>query len=102
MYSAISAAPIADGYKIKHTAIQSPLTNIVSRKDRTEELSDFQRGTVMGFPLSNKLVCQISALRQLPRSTVNAVIVKWKRIGATTAQLRNGRPHKLTEGTTEC
>ncbi|KAK6303930.1 hypothetical protein J4Q44_G00263840 [Coregonus suidteri] len=34
---------------------------------------------------------------ELPLSTVSAVIVKWKRLGATTAQLPSGRPHKLTE-----
>ena len=32
-------------YKIKHTAIQSPWTNISSRMADTEELSDVQRGT---------------------------------------------------------
>uniref|UniRef100_UPI00358F9E42 uncharacterized protein isoform X2 n=1 Tax=Myxine glutinosa TaxID=7769 RepID=UPI00358F9E42 len=64
---------------------------------RTEELSDFQRGTVIGCHLSNKSVRKISALLELPRSTVGAVIVKWKRHGATTAQPRSGRPHKLTE-----
>jgi hypothetical protein len=31
------------------------------------------------------------------RSTVSAVIVKWIRLGGTTAQLRSGRPHNLTE-----
>ena len=64
---------------------------------RTEELSDFQRGTVIGCHLSNKSVHQISTLLELPRSTVSAVIVKWKRLGAPTAQPRSGRPHKLTE-----
>ena len=64
---------------------------------RTEELSDFQRGTVIGCHLSNKSDRQISVLLELPRSTVSAVIVKWKRLGATTAQPQSGRPHKLTE-----
>ena len=63
----------------------------------TEELSDFQRGTVIGCQLVNKSVRQISALLELPWSTVSAVIVKWKRLGATTAQLQSGRRHKLTE-----
>jgi transposase len=58
------------------------------------ELSDFQHGTVIRCHLS---VCQISALLELLRSTASAVIVKWKRLGATTAQLQSGRPHKLTE-----
>jgi hypothetical protein len=39
----------------------------------------------------------LSALLELPRSTVRAVIVKWKHLGATTPQPLSGRPHKLTE-----
>jgi transposase len=62
----------------------------------TEELSDFQRGTVIGCRLS-KSFNQISALLELPRSTVSAVIVKWKRLGATKAQPQSGRPHKFIE-----
>jgi transposase len=46
---------------------------------------------------SNKSVPHISALLELPQSTVSAVIVKWKCLGATMAQPRSGRPHKLTE-----
>ena len=63
----------------------------------TEELSDIQHGTVIGCHFSNKSVRQISALLELPRSTVSAVVVKWKRLRPTTAQPRSGRPHKLTE-----
>ena len=84
-------------YKIKHTAMQSPSTNIGSRMGHTEELSDFQCGTVIGCHISDKSVHQISSLLELPRSIVSAVIVKWKCLGATTAQSRSGRPHKLTE-----
>ena len=85
-------------YKIKHTTMQSPLTNIGRRMGHTEELNDFQRGTVIRCHLSNKSVCQISALLELPQSTVSAVIVKRKCLGVTTttAQLRSGRPHKFT------
>uniref|UniRef100_A0A673ZT56 Inositol hexakisphosphate and diphosphoinositol-pentakisphosphate kinase n=1 Tax=Salmo trutta TaxID=8032 RepID=A0A673ZT56_SALTR len=42
-------------------------------------------------------VRQMSALLELPRSTVSAVIVKRKRLEATTSPPRVGRPHKLTE-----
>ena len=77
--------------------MQPPETNVGSRMGRTEELNDFQRGTVIGCHLSNKSVHQISALLELPRSTVSAVIVKWKRLGATIAQSQRGRMHKLTE-----
>uniref|UniRef100_A0A3B4Z9W2 Aminoacyl tRNA synthase complex-interacting multifunctional protein 1-like n=1 Tax=Stegastes partitus TaxID=144197 RepID=A0A3B4Z9W2_9TELE len=64
---------------------------------RSEELSDFQRGTVVGCHLCKKSVREISALLDLPRSTVSAVILKWKRGGITTALPRSGRPHKLKE-----
>ena len=46
---------------------------------------------------SNMSVCKMSALLELPRSTVSAIIVKCKCLGATTAQPRSGMPHKLTE-----
>jgi hypothetical protein len=84
-------------YKIEHTNIQSTKTNIGSGMAHTEELSDFQHGTIIGCHLSNKSVCQISVLLELPQSTVSAVIVKWKRLGATMAQPRRDRPHKLKE-----
>ncbi|XP_034398575.1 aminoacyl tRNA synthase complex-interacting multifunctional protein 1-like isoform X1 [Cyclopterus lumpus] len=64
---------------------------------RSEELSDFQRGTVVGCHMCQKSVREISALLKLPRSTVSAVILKWKRGGITTALPRSGRPHKLKE-----
>jgi hypothetical protein len=52
----------------------------------TEEISDFQRGTIIGFLFSNKSVRNSSALLELPWATVSAIIGKWKRLGATTAQ----------------
>jgi hypothetical protein len=51
-----------------------------------DELSDIQFGIIIGCHLSNKSVCQISALLELPWLNVSAVIVNWKRLGATTAQ----------------
>ena len=75
--------------------MQSSQTNISC--SFSEELSDFQYGTIIGRHLSKKSVRQISALLELPQSTGSAVIVTWKRPGATTAQLRSGRPRKLTE-----
>ena len=82
---------------LEHPAMQSPWTNIGSRMARNEELSDIERGTAIGCHLFNKSVRQISALLELSRSTVSAVIVMWKRLAATTAQPRSGRPHKLTD-----
>ncbi|XP_029951021.1 aminoacyl tRNA synthase complex-interacting multifunctional protein 1-like [Salarias fasciatus] len=64
---------------------------------RGEELSDFQRGTVVGCHLSKKSTREISALLALPQSTVSSVIVKWKRERRTTTLPRCGRPQKLRE-----
>lgn len=64
---------------------------------RREELSDFQRGTVVGCHMCKKSVREISSLLNMPRSTVNAVILRWKREGLTTVLPRSGRPHKLKE-----
>ncbi|XP_051241497.1 aminoacyl tRNA synthase complex-interacting multifunctional protein 1-like [Dicentrarchus labrax] len=75
--------------------MQSP--NPCDKMGRREELSDFQRGTVVGCHMCKKSVREISALLNLPRSTVSAVILKWKRGGITTALPRSGRPHKLKE-----
>ena len=63
----------------------------------TEELIDFQRGTVIGCHLSIKSGHQISAMLELPLSTVSGFIMKLKPLGETTAQPRSGRPHKFTE-----
>ncbi|XP_070683688.1 aminoacyl tRNA synthase complex-interacting multifunctional protein 1-like isoform X2 [Pempheris klunzingeri] len=74
-----------------------PPPDTCGRMGRREELSDFQRGTVVGCHMCKKSVREISALLNLPRSTVSAVILKWKRGGITTPLPRSGRPHKLKE-----
>jgi hypothetical protein len=51
---------------------------------------------VIGCHLSNKSVCQITALLALS-PIKSTVVVKWKCLGAITAQPRSVRPHKLTE-----
>ena len=45
---------------------------------RTEELSDFERGTFTGRHFCHMSVCEISALLGLPWSTVSAIMVDWK------------------------
>uniref|UniRef100_A0A0E9RIT9 Uncharacterized protein n=1 Tax=Anguilla anguilla TaxID=7936 RepID=A0A0E9RIT9_ANGAN len=46
--------------------MQSSQTNIGSRMGRTEELSDFQRDTVIGCHPSNQSLHQISAPLEQP------------------------------------
>ncbi|CAI9624003.1 unnamed protein product [Staurois parvus] len=59
---------------------------------RSQELSEFKRGTVIGCHLCNKSIGEISLLLNIPRSTVSDIITKWKQLGTTATQ-----PHKMTE-----
>ncbi|CAI9570673.1 unnamed protein product [Staurois parvus] len=63
---------------------------------RSQELSEFKRGTVIGCHLCNKSICEISLLLYIPRSAVSGIVAKWKQLGTAT-QPRSGRPRKMTE-----
>ena len=67
---------------------------------RSQELSEFQRGTMIGCHLCNKISRKISPLLNIPQSTVSGIITKWKRLDATATQPRSGRPRKMTERVT--
>ncbi|CAI9549417.1 unnamed protein product [Staurois parvus] len=77
--------------------MQTASTNICERMGRTQELSEFKRGTVIGYHLCNKSICDISWLLNIPRSTVSGIITKWKQLGTTATQPQSGRPRKMTE-----
>ena len=64
---------------------------------RSQELSEFQRDTVIGCHLCNKSGHEISSLLNILQSTVSGIITKWKRLGTTATQPRSGRPRKMTE-----
>ncbi|CAI9615168.1 unnamed protein product [Staurois parvus] len=51
---------------------------------RSQELSEFTRGTVIGCHLCNKSTCEISLLLNIPWSTVSGIITKWKQLGTAT------------------
>ncbi|CAI9546450.1 unnamed protein product [Staurois parvus] len=53
---------------------------------RSQELSEFKRGTVIGCHLCNKSICEISLLLNIPRSTVSGIIRKWKQLGTIATQ----------------
>ena len=84
-------------YKIKHLGMQTASTNICERMGRSQELSEFKRGTVIGCHLCNKSIREISSLLNIPRSTVSGIITKWKQLGTTATQPQSGRPCKITE-----
>jgi transposase len=73
------------------------LLSSTSGMGRTGELSDLERGLVVGCHISKKSVRDIATLLKLPKSTVGDVIVKWKCQGTTTVKPRPGRPRLMTD-----
>ncbi|CAI9557435.1 unnamed protein product, partial [Staurois parvus] len=51
---------------------------------RSQVLSEFRRGTVIGCHLCNKSTREISLLLNIPQSTVSGIITRWKQLGTTT------------------
>ncbi|CAI9551561.1 unnamed protein product, partial [Staurois parvus] len=45
----------------------------------------------------SKSIREIALLLNIPRSTVNGIITKWKQLETTANQLRSSRPRKMTE-----
>ena len=64
---------------------------------RSQELSEFQCGTVIGCHLCNKSSREISSLLNIPQSTVSGIITKWKQLATAAIQPQSGRPCKMTE-----
>jgi hypothetical protein len=60
------------------------LLSSTSSMGRSGELSDFERGLVIGCHISKKSVRDIATLLMLPKSAVGDVIMKWEREGKTT------------------
>ncbi|CAI9541765.1 unnamed protein product [Staurois parvus] len=77
--------------------MQTASTNICERMGRSQELSEFKRGTMIGCHLGNKSICEMSLLLNIPQSTVSGIITKWKQLGTTATQPPSGRPRKMTE-----
>ncbi|CAI9616266.1 unnamed protein product, partial [Staurois parvus] len=77
--------------------MQTASTNVCERMCRSQELSEFKCGTVIGSHLCNKSIREMSLLLNIPRSTVSGIIPEWKQLGTTATQPRSGRPRKMTE-----
>ncbi|CAI9613655.1 unnamed protein product, partial [Staurois parvus] len=78
--------------------MQTTSTNICERMGRSQEPSEFKRGTVIGCQLCNRFIREISLLLYVPRSTVSGIITKWKQLGTRATQPRSGRSHKMKSG----
>jgi transposase len=73
------------------------LLSSISSMDRSGELSDFERGLVIGCHISKKSVRDIATVLKLPESTAGDVIVNWKCEGTTIMKLQLGRPCLMTD-----
>ncbi|CAI9563845.1 unnamed protein product, partial [Staurois parvus] len=80
-----------------HRCIQAAFTNIFERMGRSQELSEFKRGTVIVCHVCNKSICKIPLLLNIPWSAVSGIITKWKQLGTTATQPPSGRPCKMIE-----
>ncbi|CAI9574656.1 unnamed protein product [Staurois parvus] len=63
--------------------MQTASTNICERMGRSQELSEFKCGNVLGCHLCNKFIREISLLLNISWSTVSGIIIKWKQLGKT-------------------
>ncbi|CAI9601489.1 unnamed protein product [Staurois parvus] len=77
--------------------MQTASTNICERMGRSQEISEFKSGTMIGCHLCNKSIREISLLLNIPQSTVSGIVTKWKQLGTTATQPPSGRPRKITE-----
>ena len=73
--------PLPQVYKIQPLAMQSALTHICERMTGSTELTEVQRGPVMGCHRCHKSVLETSSLLNIPPSPVSGIIVKWKSFG---------------------
>jgi len=78
-------------YKFKHLGMEIVSTNICERMGRSQELSEFQRGIMIGCPLCIKSSHEISSLLNILQSTVSGIITKWKRMEIIATQPQSGR-----------
>jgi hypothetical protein len=60
--------------------------SLLSSISKSGELSDFERGLVIGCHIGKKSVRDIATFLKLPKSTVGDVIVKWEHEGTTTTK----------------
>ncbi|CAI9577171.1 unnamed protein product, partial [Staurois parvus] len=77
--------------------MQTGSTSFCEKMGRSQDLSEFKRGTVIGCHVCNKSIHEIFLLLNIPRSTVSGIITKWKQLGTTATQPSSGRPRKITE-----
>ncbi|CAI9594908.1 unnamed protein product, partial [Staurois parvus] len=74
-------------------------SNICQRLGRSQQLSEFKHGTVIGCHLCNKSIREISLLLNIPRSIVSGIITKWKQLGTIATQPPSERGQRMLKRT---
>ncbi|CAI9613151.1 unnamed protein product, partial [Staurois parvus] len=75
--------------------MQTASTNICERMGRSQELSEFKRGTMVGCHLCNKSILEISLLLNIPQSTVSGIITNRKQLGTKATQPQSERGQRM-------
>ncbi|CAI9556730.1 unnamed protein product, partial [Staurois parvus] len=65
----------------------------------SQELSEIKHGTAIGCHLCNKSIHEISLLLNIPRSTFNGFIIKWKQLGTPVTQPQSKRGQRILKCT---
>jgi transposase len=69
--------------------------SVASKMPRSTELSEFEKGVIVGYHRNGRSIRDISSELKYPKSTVGYVIRKWKVSGDCRNVPRPGRPTKL-------
>jgi transposase len=64
---------------------------------KTRELTDFERGKVIGLYKAGESERAISKKTDYGKTTIHNIILKYNEMGAISVVPRSGRPKKLTE-----
>ncbi|CAI9618355.1 unnamed protein product, partial [Staurois parvus] len=79
--------------------MQTASTDICERMGRSQELSEFKCGTMIGCHLCNKSIREISLLLNIPRSTASGIITEWKQLGTTANQPQSEQGQRMLKST---
>jgi transposase len=73
------------------------LTTSIDKMPKTRELSDFERGEIVGLFKGDHSVRNIADILKIPKSTVQYVIKQYRDEGMVSTASRSGRPPLLSE-----
>ena len=86
-HQVLQSLPSPQVFESKYLGTQTVSTHICERMGCSQELSEFQHGTVIGCHLCNKSSCEVSSLLNMPQSTVSGFVTKWKLLEMTATKM---------------